>query len=71
MDRRQLEAAVRARMTERGEDYATARRNVLAEAGQPGGEQRTATPPPPRPAADPRTGARATRPLRWPGAGDG
>jgi len=59
MDRRQLEAAVRARMTERGEDYATARRNVLAAAGQPAGEQRTATQPPQRSAAGTRPGGRS------------
>jgi hypothetical protein len=35
-------------MREHGEDYATARRHVLEAAGQPGGEQRTATPPAPR-----------------------
>lgn len=69
MDRAQLERAVRDRMTEHGEDYATARRAVLAAAGQPAAEQRTATPPRP---ADPRTGQRADgRPLRWPGASDG
>jgi hypothetical protein len=48
VDRGQLERAVRARMREHGEDYATARRHVLEAAGQPGGEQRTATPPAPR-----------------------